>query len=200
MSLARIVPLDAPFDSKVTETFARFLPPGMESLNLFRTQAHNPRVLQRMFAGSLLDQGSIDQRTRELVILRTCVRCGCEYEWGVHVTLFAKSAGLSDVDVAATLADEGSPALPDADALLFRMVDQLHVTSTIDDGLWAELGRHYSSAQILELIALTGNYHAISFVANAARVDLESFAPRFVNGDSKGQAASSNQKRKLTRN
>ena len=47
----------------------------MESLHLFRTQAHNPRVLQRMFAGNLLDAGAIDQRTRELVILRTCARC-----------------------------------------------------------------------------------------------------------------------------
>ena len=179
MSLARIAPLDAPFDKNVAETFARFLPPGMESLNLFRTQAHNPRVLQRMFAGNLLDPGSIDQRTRELVILRTCVRCRCEYEWGVHVTLFAKSAGLSEADIAATLATGDSPALPAADALLFRVVDQLHETSTMDEHLWSRLARDYSSAQILELIALTGNYHAISFAANAAKVELESFAPSF---------------------
>ncbi len=180
MPHARIVPLEAPFESSVTETFAKFLPPGMESLKLFRTQAHNPRVLQRMFAGNLLDPGAIDQRTRELVILRTCARCGSEYEWGVHVALFSKGAALSEADVAATLArDLDRLALPAADVLLFRAVDALHDTSTIGEALWDELARQYSTAQVLELIALVGNYHAISFVTNAARVGLEDFAPRF---------------------
>lgn len=180
MTHARIVPLEAPFESSVAETFATFLPPGMDALKLFRTQAHNPRVLQRMFAGNLLDQGSIGPRTRELLILRTCARCGSEYEWGVHVALFSKSAALSEADIAATLArDVDQLALPAAEALLFRAVDELHDTATIGDVLWEELARHYSSAQILELIALVGNYHAISFVTNAAKVGLEDFAPRF---------------------
>ncbi len=180
MSTARIVPLDAPFASSVTETFARFLPPGMEQLKLFRTQAHNPRVLQRMFAGNLLDPGSIDQRTRELVILRTCARCGSEYEWGVHAALFAAAAALSADDVAATLEREHRErGLSDVDAILLQTVDALHETSSIGDALWDELAIHYETAQIIEIIALVGNYHAISFVANAARVELEAFAPRF---------------------
>lgn len=180
MSTARIVPLDAPFETAVSDTFARFLPPGMAALNLFRTQAHNPRVLQRMFAGNLLDQGSIDQRARELVILRTCARCGSEYEWGVHVALFSKAANLSPADVAQTLARDGAKSgLPACESLLILAVDELHETSTISDGLWSQLAQHYSSAQILEIIALVGNYHAISFIANAAKVELEAFAPRF---------------------
>jgi alkylhydroperoxidase family enzyme len=179
MSATRIVPLVAPFESSVSETFAKFLPPGMESLNLFRTQAHNPRVLQRMFAGSLLDAGSIAARTRELVILRTCFRCGSEYEWGVHVALFSKSAGLNDVDVAATIAGDAARVdLPEPEVLLLRAVDELHETSTISDLLWTALALHYSAAQLIEVIALVGNYHAVSFITNAARVELESFAPR----------------------
>lgn len=85
MTAPRIEPLDSPFEPSVAEAFSRFLPPGMAPLKLFRTQAHNPRVLQRMFAGNLLDAGSVSARVRELVILRTCARCGSEYEWGVHV-------------------------------------------------------------------------------------------------------------------
>jgi alkylhydroperoxidase family enzyme len=180
MSTTRIAPLEAPYEDAVAEAFTRFLPPGMEPLKLFRTQAHNPRVLQRMFAGNLLDKGAIDLRTRELVILRTCARCGSEYEWGVHVALFSQHAGLSAADVAASAGKQDEPgALPPHEALLFRAVDELHDTSTISDALWHELAQHYSSAQIVELIALIGNYHAISFMTNAARVDLETFAPRF---------------------
>lgn len=180
MTTARIVPLEAPFDTAVTEAFDRFLPPGMAPLALFRTQAHNPRVLQRMFAGNLLDQGTIDPRTRELLILRTCARCGSEYEWGVHVALFSQRATLDAAAVAATLKPlDEQDVLSAQERLLFRTVDELHDTSTICDALWDQLARQYSSAQLLEIIALVGNYHAISFVTNAARVQLEAFAPRF---------------------
>jgi alkylhydroperoxidase family enzyme len=186
MPATRIVPLEAPYDDAVAEAFRQFLPPGMAPLALFRTQAHNPRVLQRMFAGNLLDPGTIDPRTRELVILRTCARCGSEYEWGVHVALFAKRAALGPADVAATLqahdTHDAHNGLAPHEVLLLRAVDQLHDTSTIGDGLWDELAVHYSPAQLLEIIALVGNYHAVSFVANAAKVALEPFAPRFHNG------------------
>ncbi|WP_219933139.1 hypothetical protein [Massilia glaciei] len=64
MSSTRIVPLEAPFADPVAAAFAKFLPPGMEPLKIFRTQAHNPRVIERMFASNLLDKGSIDVRAR----------------------------------------------------------------------------------------------------------------------------------------
>ena len=178
MPTARIAPLEAPFESAVTKTFQQYLPPGMPPLKLFRTQAHNPRVLQRVFAGSLLDQGTISMRERELVILRTCFRCGSEYEWGVHVALFAKAAHLSRADLAATQA-QAHAGQCESEAALLDAVDELHDTSTMSDALWIRLERHYSRAQILELIALVGNYHMISFMANATRIEREEFAPRF---------------------
>lgn len=183
MSEARIEPLAAPYEPSVAQAFSSFLPPGMEPLKLFRTQARNPRVLQRMFASNLLDPGTLGMRVRELVILRTCARCGSEYEWGVHVALFAKAAGLSPSDIDATLASgPAEAALPAGDLVLLRAVDALHDTATIPDGLWQELAQHYDPAQILEIIALAGNYHAVSFLANAAKVELEAFAPRFPRG------------------
>lgn len=178
MPAPRIAPLKAPYEEAVTAAFNAFLPPSMEPLKLFRTQAHNPRVLQRMFAANLLDKGSIDLRTRELIILRTCAGCGSEYEWGVHVALFAQRAGLSKTDIAATLA--GAPdSLPPHEALLLQAVDALHDTSGIPDETWTGLTEHYTEAQLIELIALVGNYHTVSFITNAARIELEAFAPRF---------------------
>jgi alkylhydroperoxidase family enzyme len=178
MSTARIPPLDAPFESSVAQAFSRFLPPGMEPLKLFRTQAHNPRVLQRMFAGNLLDAGAISVRERELVILRTCARCSSEYEWGVHVALFAKSAKLEDADIGATLErDLPRVQLSEKELSLFQAVDDLHDTSTISDRAWDELAKHYTSAQIVEIVALVGNYHAVSFLTNALKVEREAFAP-----------------------
>ncbi|MFZ6873111.1 carboxymuconolactone decarboxylase family protein [Undibacterium sp. Di27W] len=180
MPITRIAPLEPPYEAEVAAAFERVMPPGMPALKLFRTQAHNKRVLQRMFAGNLLDKGSIDLRERELIILRTCARCGSEYEWGVHVALFAEKAGLTKADIAASLrADPDLSLLSAKEILLFKTVDELHDSSGISDALWMALTHYYNAAQLLEIINLTGSYHTVSFITNAVIVELESFAPRF---------------------
>ncbi|MFZ6780469.1 carboxymuconolactone decarboxylase family protein [Undibacterium sp. Ji83W] len=180
MDMPRIAPMEPPYDAEVDQAFSRIMPPGMPPLKLFRTQAHNKRVLLRVFAGNLLDKGAVSLRERELVILRTCARCGSEYEWGVHVTLFAVKAGLSKDDIAATLSDDpAQAALSASEVLLLKAVDELHENSSIADALWAKLEQHFSQEQLLEIISLTGSYHTISFITNAAKVELESFAARF---------------------
>ena len=71
MPMPRIAPLDPPYPDDVQSAFDKLMR-GAPPLLLFRTVARNPRVLQRMMAGGLLDRGSIPLRSRELMILRTC--------------------------------------------------------------------------------------------------------------------------------
>jgi alkylhydroperoxidase family enzyme len=175
----RISPIEAPYEASIAQTFAHIMPPGMEPLTLFRTMARNPRVLQRMFAGNLLDKGTITLREREILILRTCARCGAEYEWGVHVTLFAKSAGLGQAHIDATVESAVSPVWTGPEAALIRLADELHDEAGVSDAAWTALAAHASQEQILEMIALCGYYHMISFMANAARLAPEVFAARF---------------------
>lgn len=176
---ARIAPLEPPYDAQIATALQAIMPPDMEPLKLFRTQARNPRVFKRMMAGNLLDKGSITLRERELLILRTCARCGAEYEWGVHVALFGERAKLDQADIAATLKPAQDNGLTAQENLLLRAADALHDSAQIPDALWQELSEHYNDEQLLEIIALIGFYHAISFMVNAARVELEPFAPRF---------------------
>lgn len=175
----RIAPLEAPYEPAIAEAFSRVMPPGREPLVLFRTMARNPRVLQRMFAGSLLDKGTLSLRQRELVILRTTARCGSEYEWGVHVTFFAQRAGLGEAEVTATCAPPESHPWPAPDLALLRLADALHDACAVDDALWQDLRAHYSEEQLLEAMALAGYYHTISFLTNGLRLPLEPDAARF---------------------
>ena len=178
METPRITPIEAPYEAAIAETFARVMPPGREPLKLFRTMARSPRVLRRMFAGGLLDKGSITLRDRELVILRTCARCGSEYEWGVHVNFFGKHAGFTEAQIAATRTDAQEIWNP-RDALVIRLADELHDSAMVSDALWAQLDKLYTAEQLLELIALVGYYHTISFMTNACRVALEPDAAGF---------------------
>lgn len=180
MTAARIAPLEAPYSPSVQDALDRIMPAGVPPLALFRTLAVNERVFLRVMAGGLLDRGSISLREREIVIDRTCARCGAEYEWGVHVAFFAERIGLTASQVAATCAPEAEAgAFPERERLLIRLVDALHDGARVDDGLWAALRAEWSDAQLIELITLAGFYHLISFVTNALRIPPEPYGARF---------------------
>jgi alkylhydroperoxidase family enzyme len=154
---------------------------------LFTTLARAPRIWERFRAGSLLEPGPVSLRHREIVINRTCARCGCAYEWGVHVAFFAQRAALTPAQVRATLqGDADDSAWSDDERLLLRMVDELHDTANLSDEAWAGLKAAFSVEQILELIALVGFYHTVSYFANGLRLTLEPYSvpfPQGTNGD-----------------
>lgn len=180
----RIEPLEPPYDPEMGPLLSAMMPTGVPPIGLFRTFARNPRMTAAMGTWGAYELGrelSLDLRCRELVIDRTCVRCGAEYEWGVHVAFFAERAGLSKEQIRSTVrgdADDACWTEPRERALL-RAVDALHDESDVDDALWTELESHFDAAALLDLLFLCGWYHAISFVARAARVALEPGAPRF---------------------
>ena len=60
--------------------------------------------------------------------------------------------------------------------ILIALVDELHETQTCSDELWKKLTDHYQTDQIIELIMLTGLYHAVSFVVNSLQIENEWFA------------------------
>ena len=113
---------------------------------------------------------------REVVIDRTCARCGCAYEWGVHVAFFADRAKLNSEQVRATFrGDPTDPAWTDEERLLIKLVDELHDTAGISDELWNALYAAFRIEEIFELTALVGFYHTISFFANGLRLPNEPY-------------------------
>lgn len=180
MTQPRIEPLQPPFPEDMQAAFTRIMPPGVESLKLFRTMAHNPRVLQRFFAGGLLDRGSIALEDRELLILRTTARCGAEYEWGVHVAFYTGKTGFSEEQLADTCCATPDAALwSPAQQALLALADSLHDSSTVNDKLWAQLNRYFSAGQLIECLMVVGFYHSVSFVVNGLKVERESYGARF---------------------
>jgi len=160
--------------------FDRIMPPGVPPLAQFTTLARVPRIYERFRAGSLLDRGPVSLRHREIVIDRTCARCGCAYEFGVHVAFFAQRVALTPAQVRATMRGSADDAAwSEEERLLIRLVDELHEAATISDELWEGLAAAFSVEQILELIALVGFYHTVSFFANGLRLAPESYGVPF---------------------
>jgi alkylhydroperoxidase family enzyme len=115
------------------------------------------------------------------VIDRTCARSGCEYEWGVHVAVFAHRAALSREQVSSLTAGNANHECwtETTDRLLIEAVNSLHDTGSIPDQLYSSIAATFTEAQILDLTMLCGWYHAISFTANVAQLQREHDAPRF---------------------
>jgi len=178
--MPRIAPAEPPYEPEIASALARIMPEGVPPLLLFRTMARNPRVFHRLFAGGLLDRGSLTLRQREIVIDRTTARLDCAYEWGVHIAFFAEKAGFTDAQVAAT-ATGGSDAdcWSEAEQTLLAAVDDLVDHRTIGEAVWTRLAKHFDEQQILETIALVGYYHTISFLCRALALRAESYTVPF---------------------
>lgn len=180
----RIDPLAPPYAPEIEALLNRMTPPGApEPLKLFRTWAHHPVLAERMrsWGGYLLGtQARLALRQREVVILRACALCGCEYEWGVHVAAFAQQAGFTQAELDAVSDPQcGIAALPEAERALVCMVDELHAQAGLSDAGWQALRTHFDIPTCMEALMLAGWYRAIAGFINAVGVPLESWQARF---------------------
>jgi alkylhydroperoxidase family enzyme len=177
--MSRIAPLQPPYAPDIQQQFDRIMR-GAPPLVLFRVMAGHARAWEKLRAGSLLDGGPLSLREREIVIDRTCALNGCEYEWGVHVAIFAAAAQLSEKQVRATVREPAdAPCWSAAEQALIAAVDALHQHATLSDAEYAALSAHYDDDKILEIIMLCGQYRTVSYLANSLRLPLEEGAARF---------------------
>lgn len=182
--MSRIEPLEPPYVGEVAELLTAMMPPGTPPIALFRAFARNVPMTRAMSSWGRYELGrdlSLSMREREIVIDRTCARCGCEYEWGVHVVFFAERVGFDAAQLRSlTHGGAGDPCWTERrERLLVAAVDALHDDADIGDDLWGELAVEFSEQELLDLLVLTGWYHAISYVARAGRIPAEPGTPTF---------------------
>ena len=108
-----------PYDADTAAALEALGPP----IGIFRVFARRPDRAHGIAGWGryyLSRRCALSLRHRELLILRTTARCGAEYEWGVHVQVFAAKAGLDrdsdlpDADWASLVAGVGEEGAVDA--------------------------------------------------------------------------------------
>src|SRR5580704_11151916 len=100
--MTRIPAVEPPYQGRVGDQLQKMMPPGVPPILLFRTFVRNLSMAEAMVTwGSyeLSKRLSLSMRDREIVIDRTCARCQCEYEWGVHVAFFANRVGFTSKQI-----------------------------------------------------------------------------------------------------
>jgi alkylhydroperoxidase family enzyme len=182
--MTRIAPLEPPYTGETAAQLAEMMPAGAAPIALFRVFAKNLPMARAMTGWGRYELGrelTLTRREREIVIVRTCARNGCEYEWGVHVAVFAERVGFGAAELAALTTgrpDDPCWTQPREQALI-RAVDQLSERADLDDATWAALRELFDEAELLDTVLLCGWYRAISLVARTLRVPGEPGAPTF---------------------
>jgi alkylhydroperoxidase family enzyme len=162
----------------VTEPKTRLAPkeggPKQEGPNILRTIGHHPRLLERFlpFAATLAMQGVLPRRESELLALRAAVNCRSAFEWGHHAE-YARSAGLSEEEIARVAIGPSAPEWSERDRLLLQTADELHATQDVSDETWRALEAAFEPAQLVEIPFVVGNYTMLSMVANSTGVPVE---------------------------
>jgi alkylhydroperoxidase family enzyme len=149
------------------------------NVNIFRVLLWHPDVLElyRPFGNRLL-RGNLPARHVEMIILRIGWRCQAETEWGGHVRA-AREKGLTEAEIERIADGPDADGWAPFDADLLRAVDELHDDSWLSDETWAALSAEYDRQQLIEFVLVVGNYHMLSYVMNAFRVELEPGWPGF---------------------
>jgi alkylhydroperoxidase family enzyme len=177
--MTRIPPLEPPYPVDIQADFEQVMR-GKPPLLLFRTIGRSGRAWRKFRSSSLLDRGPLTLRQREIVIDRTCFRAGCEYEWGVHVRIFAGAARLADAEIRALVQlPFDAEGWPENESTLVATVDALHERATLDDAEFARLRSHFNEDQVLEILMLAGFYRTVSYLANGLALPREPDTPEF---------------------
>jgi alkylhydroperoxidase family enzyme len=140
--------------------------------------AHNKTISKAIgrFAGTVLTETTIPARQRELAILRMGWNCQAVYEFGQH-TLFGRDAGLDDREIYLVTRPLSQGNWSDADRAVLQATDDLYTDDCVTDATWADLGKHFSVPEVMEIIASACCYRVVSSFLNSCGVQLDEGVP-----------------------
>ena len=120
----------------------------------------------------VLMTGTLPARDRELAVMRTGWLCQAPFEWGGHVELGKRMAGITAEEIEWVVTGSTAAGWGEHDRAVLRAVEELIDNAMISDETWAVLAKTYDACQLLELPVLIGQYLGVAYLQNSARVAL----------------------------
>jgi 4-carboxymuconolactone decarboxylase len=146
----------------------------LDKINVVATWANHPKAYGHWnrFAAYIFNESELSFRQREIVFLRTGWNHQSDYEWGQHYKL-GLQAGLTEAEILAIARGPDTPGWAPEDRVLMVAVDELFNTTDICDETWANLDKHYTDRQKVDVIMGSGNYTLVCMLLKAIRVQLD---------------------------
>jgi len=127
----------------------------------YQALLHTPALASAWFDfnNTVRFKTSLDDRLRELVIMRVAALTGCDYVWKVHEMQYAAPAGVTPREVEALRDWRTSGVYGERESALLAYVDAMTRDVAVPDAIFDGMRKHFSEREILELTVLIGAYN-----------------------------------------
>lgn len=148
---------------------------GGRLINVYRLMLHSPQLAEAWFNfNQAVRYGTeIDGQSREIAVIRVAVLNNVEYVQRAHGPSYAIKEGLTPEQVAAIADWQPSKLFNDQQRALLAYTDAMTRNINVNDETFAEIRRHFSERQTVELTMLIGTYNMFTRVLQALRIDPE---------------------------
>lgn len=152
-------------------------PPMGEVPEYMRTMLKHPEIFRcQMEMGTVIFNGRIPARERELAVLRIGWLCRAPYEWGQHVDIGYR-VGLTSDEIAKVRLGSTAHGWTEHEAAILRGVEELIDDKALSDSTWDILAKSWDEPQLIEFPMMVGQYVATAYVQNSIRIPLEGNNP-----------------------
>ena len=148
---------------------------GGRLINIYRLMLHSPRLADAWLElNQAVRYGTeIDGQSRELAVIRVAILNHVDYVVRAHGPAYALKEGLTADQVDAVANWQGSNLFSEKQRALLAYVDSMTREIDVSDDVFAEIRKHHSERQIVELTMLIGAYNMLTRFLKALRVDPE---------------------------
>lgn len=173
MTDARVEPLSLEAARKAAAEVG--VPEAFAELNIFRVLLRRPRTAKGLadLLVSMLFQGSLPDRLRELVIMRIGWVTGSDYEWTQHWSIAQERFGLAPDDLLAVRDWRDSDRFGPADRAVLAATDETLDTGTLSSETCARCREHLDGDALVELVAAVGAWRLVSQLTRSLAIPLE---------------------------
>jgi 4-carboxymuconolactone decarboxylase len=150
--------------------------PMMAELQVFRVLNRHPQVAKALvdLLGSMLFDGTLDPRLRELVIMRVGWATGSVYEWTQHWRI-ARLLGVEEADLLAVRGDwRDHPGFGPAERAALRAADDVVATGVVGAAAWADVEAAFPTPrERIELAMVIACWRMVATVLDTLEVPLD---------------------------
>ena len=148
---------------------------GGRLINIYRLMLHSPALANAWFdLNQAVRYGTeIDGRCRELAVIRVAILNDVEYVIRAHGPAYALKEGLTPAQVAALFDWQLSNLFDDKQRALLAYTDAMTRAIDVPDAVFAEVRKHFSERQTVELTLLISAYNMLTRFLKALKVDPE---------------------------
>lgn len=165
-----------PVDEAAAVAHRAGLTPGIERMNIFRALLHAEHAAEPLIRTltTLITGAALDDRVRELVIMRVAWVTGSDYEWAQHWVIARRLEVPEDDLLAVRGRWQDHPGFGRADRAALAATDDVLATGSVGDAAWAEVCAAFPTEQErVELVASIGLWRLVSTLLVTFGVPLE---------------------------